>query len=43
MEAELGEGGRPSEAVRYSLVYRFGRAMGLRMVEGEGELARERG
>ncbi len=42
MEAELGEGA-DLEAVRYSLVYRFGRAMGLRMVEGEGELARERG
>jgi hypothetical protein len=41
MAAELGEEADP-EAVRYSLVYRFGRAMGLRMVEGGEAVARER-
>ena len=38
MSAELAEAVDP-EAVRYSLVYRFGRAMGMRMVDGTSELS----
>ena len=37
--AELQPGEADIEAVRYSLVYRFGRAMGMRMVEATQELA----
>lgn len=37
--AELQPGETDIEAVRYSLVYRFGRAMGMRMVETPRELA----
>ena len=37
MAVELGDS-LDLEAVRYSLVYRFGRAMTLRMVEGSAEL-----
>ena len=42
MAAELGEAA-DMEAVRYSLVYRFGRAMRLRMAEGDIDLAKTRG
>ena len=38
MAVDLGEN-LDLEAVRYSLVYRFGRAMGLHMVEGSPDLA----
>lgn len=37
MAAELGEAPDP-EAVRYGLVYRFGRATGMQMVDGTAEL-----